>query len=96
MKDEILLMSQALTAYKSTMNNRIDFLIQPEGFDIPYGSEKIHGISTELADKEGIPLLEGLDLFKEVVAKADFLVVDLIKPKCGLISDWVTSQNFSS
>lgn len=56
-----------------------DFLIQPEGFDIPYGSEKIHGISTELADKEGIPLLEGLDLFKEVVAKADFLVGHNVK-----------------
>ena len=33
-----------------------DFLIKPDGFDIPYGSEQIHGISTELASKEGIDL----------------------------------------
>ncbi len=32
-----------------------DFLIQPEGYDIPYDAEQIHGISTELATNDGIP-----------------------------------------
>ena len=31
-----------------------DFLIKPEGYNIPYDSEKIHGISTELAEKDGM------------------------------------------
>ncbi len=33
-----------------------DFLIKPEGFDIPYDAEQIHGISTELAMEQGEPL----------------------------------------
>ncbi|NNJ89210.1 MAG: PHP domain-containing protein, partial [Eudoraea sp.] len=51
-----------------------DFLIQPEGYDIPYDAEQIHGISTELASKDGIPLAEALKLFKEVLDKTQFLV----------------------
>ena len=31
-----------------------DYLIQPEGFNIPYDAEKIHGISTELAQEQGV------------------------------------------
>ena len=30
-----------------------DYLIKPEGFNIPYDAEKIHGISTELAQEKG-------------------------------------------
>ncbi len=51
-----------------------DFLIQPEGYDIPYDAEQIHGISTELAANDGIPLSEALRLFKEVLGKTQFLV----------------------
>ena len=32
-----------------------DFLIQPDGFNIPYDAERIHGISTELAQEQGVP-----------------------------------------
>ena len=51
-----------------------DYLIQPDGFNIPYDAEQIHGISTELAAREGIPLEEVLRSFKEVLAKSDFIV----------------------
>lgn len=51
-----------------------DFLIKPDGFNIPYDSEKIHGISTELAQEQGIPILEVLTLFNEALAKAKFVV----------------------
>ena len=34
-----------------------DFLIKPDGYNIPYDSEKIHGISTELAEEDGYNLL---------------------------------------
>ena len=51
-----------------------DFLIQPDGFNIPYGSEKIHGISTELAVAKGQKLEAVLESFTEVLEKADFIV----------------------
>ena len=31
-----------------------DYLIRPDGFNIPYDAEKIHGISTELATEQGL------------------------------------------
>jgi DNA polymerase-3 subunit alpha len=51
-----------------------DFLIQPNGFNIPYDAEKIHGISTELAKEQGIPLQDVLVKFNEALSKAKFVV----------------------
>ncbi|NGM62073.1 DNA polymerase III subunit alpha [Sphingobacterium sp. SGG-5] len=51
-----------------------DYLIKPDGFNIPYDSEKIHGISTELALEQGVPLPEVLTKFNEALAKAKFVV----------------------
>ena len=51
-----------------------DFLIQPDGFNIPYDAERIHGISTDLAQEKGIALDIGLNLFHEALQKATFIV----------------------
>ncbi|QMU65330.1 MAG: DNA polymerase III subunit alpha [Flavobacteriaceae bacterium] len=51
-----------------------DFLVQPDGFDIPYDAERVHGISTHLAREQGIPLNEGLALFNEVLKKTKYIV----------------------
>jgi len=51
-----------------------DYLIQPDGFNIPYDAEKIHGISTELAQEQGVPLNEVLEKFNAVLAKSTFVV----------------------
>ena len=51
-----------------------DFLIRPEGFDIPYDAEKIHGISTELATQHGESLADVLQLFNQALNKAKFVV----------------------
>ncbi len=51
-----------------------DFLIQPEGFNIPFESEKIHGISSQLAQEKGVPLNEVLNIFNDVIEKAKFVV----------------------
>lgn len=56
------------------MVEHADFLIAPDGFNIPYDSEKIHGISTELAQERGIPIQEALVRFNEALAKAKFVV----------------------
>ncbi len=51
-----------------------DYLVQPDGFDIPYDSERIHGISTALADEQGISLEEVLEKFNEALGKSKFIV----------------------
>ncbi|MES2748239.1 MAG: PHP domain-containing protein, partial [Bacteroidota bacterium] len=51
-----------------------DYLIQPEGFNIPYDAERIHGISTELALAQGISLSEVLEKFNLALSKAKFIV----------------------
>ena len=56
-----------------------DHLILPDGFDIPFQSEKIHGISTELANKKGSSLAEVLKEFSEVIKESKFIVGQNIK-----------------
>ncbi|AXT52415.1 DNA polymerase III subunit alpha [Aquimarina sp. BL5] len=51
-----------------------DYLVKPEGFNIPYDAEKIHGISTALADQDGITLTEVLEKFNIALSKTKFVV----------------------
>ncbi len=51
-----------------------DYLIQPDGFNIPYDAEKIHGISTELAAQQGITLAAMLEKFNVALSKTKFIV----------------------
>ena len=51
-----------------------DYLVKPEGFNIPYDAEKIHGISTELAEQDGITLQEVLEKFNIALSKTKFVV----------------------
>ncbi len=51
-----------------------NYTVRPDGFTIPYTAEKIHGISTEKALKEGLDLKDVLDEFYIDVERATFLV----------------------
>jgi len=51
-----------------------DYLVRPDGFNIPYESEQIHGISTALAEQDGVPLGEVLEKFNAALAKTKFVV----------------------
>jgi len=51
-----------------------DYLVKPDGFNIPYDAERIHGISTELAAEQGVDLAEVLEKFNSVLSKAKFVV----------------------
>ncbi|SHG97225.1 DNA polymerase III subunit alpha [Winogradskyella jejuensis] len=51
-----------------------DYLIKPDGFNIPYDAEKIHGISTELAEEQGVSLAEVLEKFNVAMSKTKFIV----------------------
>ncbi|UBZ12444.1 DNA polymerase III subunit alpha [Flagellimonas marinaquae] len=51
-----------------------DFLVKPEGFNIPYEAEQIHGISTALAEEKGVPLNEVLEAFNKALLQTKFVV----------------------
>ena len=50
-----------------------NYLIKPNGFEIPFAAEKVHGISTELAQKKGTELKEVLDNFKNILSNTKYL-----------------------
>ena len=54
--------------------NTHSHIIKPEGYRIPYGAAKVHGITTERAMAEGEDLSEILALFAADVANADYLI----------------------
>ena len=56
-----------------------DFIIKPEGFEIPFQSEQIHGISTALAHANGQSLEEVLESFQVVLSKTRVLVGQNLK-----------------
>ena len=57
-----------------TLIEHQDYLVQPDGFNIPYDAERIHGISTELAQAQGIPLQEVIEKFNIALSKTKFIV----------------------
>ena len=50
------------------------YIVKPDDYDIPFESEKIHGISTLLAEKEGIELNVILNEFNDSISKSKFII----------------------
>ena len=69
-----------------------DFIIKPEGFEIPFQSEQIHGISTALAHNNGYLLEDVLEAFQMVLSKTRVLVGQNLKfcPTNTLVLDNTT------
>ncbi len=59
---------------KGKLLSQQNHIIFPDGFDIPYKSEQVHGISTRRAQQEGIPLKEALAHFITDLGKAKVIV----------------------
>ena len=57
---------------KGKLLSNQSFIVKPEGFTIPYNAEKVHGISTERALKEGHDLTKVLQAFQQDVAKSHY------------------------
>lgn len=51
-----------------------DFLVRPNGYNVPYDAEKVHGISTELATLCGDSIEDVLFLFSKALEKTKILV----------------------
>ncbi|HZY79700.1 MAG TPA: DNA polymerase III subunit alpha, partial [Cyclobacteriaceae bacterium] len=48
---------------KGKLISRHNYIIKPDGFDIPYKAEKVHGISTRRAMEEGVDLKDAFGHF---------------------------------
>ena len=68
---------------KLTSSN--SFLIKPDNFDIPFESEKVHGISTALALKNGLILNDVIKNFLVDLEKAKYLVGHNVKFDINII-----------
>ncbi|MFC0603124.1 DNA polymerase III subunit alpha [Winogradskyella pulchriflava] len=73
-----------------------DYLIQPDGFNIPYDAEKIHGISTELAQEQGVPLSEVLEKFNAALAQTKFVVGQNVKFDLNIMGAEFVRENVAN
>lgn len=51
-----------------------DYIIKPDGYNIPFDAESVHGISTELASKEGVDIALVLEKFNIALSKTKFVI----------------------
>ena len=51
-----------------------NYIIKPEGYDIPFNAQKIHGISNEIAEKKGVLLIDVLNEFISDIKESKFVV----------------------
>ena len=51
-----------------------DFIIKPDGFIIPDEASKIHGITNEKANEQGVDIKFALEEFSEMIYHSDFIV----------------------
>lgn len=73
-----------------------DFLIQPDGFDIPYDAERIHGISTALAEQDGVPMTLVLEEFELALGKAKFVVGQNLRFDLNIMGSEMIRAGFQS
>lgn len=60
-------------------------VIFPDGFKIPKEAERIHGISTEIAKRTGVPIAKELDAFVEALSEASVIVAHGFKFDAGVL-----------
>lgn len=63
-----------LSDYNRNIKEKGSFIINPNGFDIPDGATKIHGITTDIANKKGISIESGFIKIKELLINVDLLI----------------------
>lgn len=56
------------------VRGEINVLIKPDGWTIPDDAAAVHGITTEMAEKYGVPVVLALNIFNRFAAMADIVV----------------------
>ena len=73
-----------------------DYLVKPDGFNIPYDAEKVHGISTELAQEQGVPLAQVLEKFNIALSKTKFVVGQNVAFDLNILGAEFVRENVSN
>ncbi len=73
-----------------------DFLVKPDGFDIPYDAERIHGISTALAEELGQDIDFVLQEFDKALKKSKFVVGQNVGFDINIIGCELYRKDFAS
>jgi len=73
-----------------------NYLVRPEGFDIPFKAEQIHGISTQRALEEGTELKTVLDYFLQDIDKTQVLVGHNIEFDINIIGAELVRQSINT
>lgn len=66
----IVQLGALLTEDDGTERSSLDFIIRPEGWKIPTEASGIHGITTEIAERCGIPLFSAMSAFCNLARNA--------------------------
>lgn len=61
------------------------YVVRPDGFAIPKDAERVHGISTSIAKRSGVPVAEALEGFVEALGTASVLVAHNFKFDAGVL-----------
>src|SRR5687768_11696877 len=80
---------------KGKLISRQNLIIRPDGYDIPYKAEQIHGISTKRAVAEGHPLKSVLELFMADVAQTSLFVGHNIEFDISILGAEIIRQEFN-
>lgn len=72
--DRVVQLAWLLITANGKELRRQNFLIKPSGFEIPTAAEKIHGISTAVASRFGVPLRQALLEFSNDVDRCQVIV----------------------
>src|SRR5687768_13469876 len=79
---------------KGKLISRQNLIIKPEGFDIPYKAEQIHGVSTKRALAEGHALRSVLELFMADFSQTALLVGHNIEFDISILGAELIRQKF--
>ncbi|HRG79235.1 MAG TPA: PHP domain-containing protein, partial [Cyclobacteriaceae bacterium] len=73
-----------------------NFIVKPDGFDIPFKAEQVHGISTKRAQDEGYELLNVLTELNKDLAKTQLLVGHNIEFDINIIGAELIRQSLDT
>jgi DNA polymerase III epsilon subunit-like protein len=65
--------------------NSKSFVIRPVGYEIPVDAQKIHGISTTIARRNGVPVAQVLEEFMDAINKSEILVAHNLRFDTGIL-----------
>lgn len=70
----IVQISWIITDEDNNLLKEGDFIVKPEGYVIPYAASRVHGITTERAMAEGLPMKDVMTAFVNDVNSCDVIV----------------------